>query len=195
MTQPAMAVPIALLVSALTACRRDEPRPPAARASAAAAVASGPQDTAFAGTTAPVHRARTTRLGVPLAMLHAVETGSSPGYDRVVFKFTGDSAPGYHVEYASTPVRRCGSGDPVSLVGAHHLVVRFEPARAHDEHGNPAPVERDRPLGLPAVKEMKLVCDFEGQVEWAMGVAAVAPYRVSELTGPARVVVDIRRRP
>src|SRR5213083_2414739 len=103
MTRPAMAVPIALLVSALTACRRDEPRPPAARASAAAAVASGPQDTAFAGTTAPVHRARPTRPGVPLAMLRAVETGSSPGYDRVVFQFTGDSAPGYHVERSEEP--------------------------------------------------------------------------------------------
>src|SRR5438093_1059563 len=180
MTRPPMAVPIALLVSALTACRRDEPRPPAARASAAAAVASGPQDTAIAGTTAPVHRARPTRPGVPLAMLRAVETGSSPGYDRVVFQFTGDSAPGYHVGYASAPVRRCGSGDPVSLVGAHHLVVRFE---------------RDRALGLPAVKEMKLVCDFEAQVEWVLDVAAVSPFRVSELTGPARVVVDIRRRP
>src|SRR5438105_7261417 len=88
MTRPAMAVPIALLVSALTACRPDEPRPPAAGASAVAAVASGPQDTAFAGTTAPVHRARPTRPGVPLAMLRAVETGSSPGYDRVVFQFT-----------------------------------------------------------------------------------------------------------
>src|SRR2546429_6179338 len=109
-------------MAARGAGRRDEPRPPAGRASAAAAVASGPQDTAFAGTTAPVHRARPTRPGVPLAMLHAVETGSSPGYDRVVFQFTGDSAPGYHVEYASAPVRRCGSGDPLTLVGAHHLV-------------------------------------------------------------------------
>src|SRR2546429_5805743 len=97
MTRPPMAVPIALLVSALTACRRDEPRPPAARASAAAAVASGPQDTAFAGTTAPVHRARPTRPGVPLAMLHAVETGSSPGYDRHPFQFPAHSASGYPI--------------------------------------------------------------------------------------------------
>jgi len=125
-------------------------------------------------------------------MLRAVETGSGPGYDRVVFVFAGDSAPGYHVEYASAPVRRCGSGDPVSLTGAQHVVVRFEPASAHDEHGNPAPFERDRALGLRAVKEMKLVCDFEGQVEWVLGVAAASPYRVSELTGPARVVLDVR---
>jgi hypothetical protein len=128
-------------------------------------------------------------------MLRAVETSSEPGYDRVVFVFAGDSAPGYRVEYASAPVRRCGSGDPVSLAGTQQVVVRFEPASAHDERGNPAPVERDRALGLPAVNEMKLVCDFEGQVEWVLGVAAASPFRVSELTGPARVVVDIRRRP
>jgi len=135
------------------------------------------------------------RPGVPPALLRAVETASGPGYDRVVFEFAGDSVPGYHVEYVTAPVRRCGSGDPVALAGAGRLVVRFEPARAHDERGNPAPVERDRALGLAAVKEMTLVCDFEGQVEWVLGVAAAAPYRVSETTGPARVVVDIRHRP
>src|SRR2546430_1332265 len=69
------------------------------------------------------------------------------------------------------------------------------PAGGHDDDGNPAPVERDRALGLPAVKEMKLACDFEGQVEWVLGVAGASPYRVSELTGPTRVVVDIRHRP
>src|SRR5881296_3060950 len=185
MTPRTVTLAIALFVSALTACGRDEPRAPAAGVSAGAAVAPAPQDTTFAGTTAPVHRVRPIRPGVPPAMLRAVETAPGPTYDRVVFEFESDSMPGYHVEYATAPVRRCGSGDPVSLAGAHHLVVRFEPARAHDDHGNPAPVERDRPLGLPAVKEMKLVCDFEGQVEWAMGVAAAAPYRVSELTKPA----------
>ena len=128
-------------------------------------------------------------------MLRAVETSSDPGYDRVVFVFAGDSAPGYRVEYASAPVRRCGSGAPVSLAGTQQVVVRFEPASAHDERGNPAPVERDRALGLPAVKEMQLVCDFEGQVEWVLGVAGASPYRVSELTGPTRVVVDMRHRP
>jgi hypothetical protein len=138
-------------------------------------------------------------------MLRAVETAPAPapppapGYDRVVFEFAGDNVPGYHVEYVTAPVRRCGSGDPVSIAGAQ-LVVRFEPARAHDEHGNPAPVERDRALGLPAVKEMKLVCDFEGQVEWVLGVGGGGeggawPYRVSELTGPARLVVDVRHGP
>src|SRR6266568_1297845 len=109
MTPRSVGVAIALLVSALTACRRDEPRPPAARASAAAAVASAPQDTEFVGTTAPVHRARPTRPGVPPAMLRAVETSSEPGYDRVAFVFAGDSAPGYRV---STRARRCAAAAP-----------------------------------------------------------------------------------
>jgi hypothetical protein len=38
---------------------------------------------------------------------------------------------------------------------------------------------------------MTLICDFEGQVEWVLGIAAPAAYRVSELTGPARLVLDV----
>ena len=194
MTRRIVGVGIVLLVSALIACRRDEPRQ-ADPSGAALSAAAAPQDTAFAGTTASVHRARPIRPGVPPALLRAVETGSGPGYDRVVFEFAGDSVPGYHVEYVTAAVRRCGSGDAVSVAGAARLVVRFEPARAHDERGNPSPPERERATRLPAVKDMKLVCDFEGQVEWVLGVAAAAPYRVSETTGPARLVVDIRHRP
>src|SRR2546430_14013346 len=103
MTPRTVGVAIALLASALTACRRDEPRAPAARASAAAAVASAPQDTAFVGTTAPVHRARPTRPGVQPAMLRAVEPSSEPGYDRVAFALAADSAPAHRAEPASAP--------------------------------------------------------------------------------------------
>ncbi len=194
MTRRIVGVGIVLLVSALIACRRDAPRQSAA-SGAPLPAAAALQDTGFAGTTAPVHRARPIQPGVPPALLRAVETSSGPGYDRVVFEFAGDSVPGYHVEYMTAPVRRCGSGNPVALAGAGRLVVRFEPARAHDERGNPSPAERERATGLPALKDMKLVCDFEGQVEWALGVAAAAPYRVSETTGPARLVLDVRHRP
>src|SRR5881628_3503059 len=189
---PRVVRPGILLVSVLIACHRDQPRQ-ADPSGAARSLAAAPQDTAFAGTTAPIHRARP--IPGPPALLRAVETGSGPGYDRVVFEFAGDSVPGYHVEYVTAPVRRCGAGEPVALAGAGRLVVRFEPARGHDEQGNPSPAERERATGLPAVKDMKLVCDFEGQVEWVLGVAAAAPYRVSETTAPARLVVDIRRRP
>jgi hypothetical protein len=126
-------------------------------------------------------------------VLRHVETATaSPGYDRVVFEFTGDSVPGYRVEYTTKPVQRCGSGDPVTVAGTRRLIVRFEPAQAHDEHVSLAPGERHRTPGLPAVRELTLICDFEGQVAWVLGITAPAAYRVSELTGPARLVLDVR---
>jgi hypothetical protein len=151
------------------------------------------QDTAFAGTTAPLQRAsRTAGRGNEAALLRAVRTDSQPGYDRVVFEFAGDSVPGYRIAYASGPVVRCGSGDPVAVVGSGRLVVRFEPARAHDDMGHASVERRTAAPGLPAVKNLQIVCDFEGQVEWVLGVPAGAPYRVLELTAPARLVLDVR---
>jgi hypothetical protein len=44
------------------------------------------------------------------------------------------------------------------------------------------------------LKELKLICDFEGQVEWLLGLAARNGYRVLELTEPPRLVVDVRHR-
>ena len=183
---------LVVLASAVSVCRP----PPESRAPRERASAVAQQDTAFAGTLAPVQRVRSFRPGVARPVLRHVETatGASPGggYDRVVFEFTGDSVPGYRVEYTMKPVQRCGSGDPVAVAGTGRLVVRFEPAQAHDEHRDLAPAERHRAPGLPAVRELTLICDFEGQVAWVLDVAAPSAYRVSELTGPVRLVVDVR---
>jgi len=177
---------LVVLVCAVSVCRPHESRAPQ-------------QDSAFAGTMAPVQRIRSFRPGVAGPVLRQVETGTgvSPGYDRVVFEFTGggDSVPGYRVEYTTKPVQRCGSGDPVTVAGTGRLIVRFEPAQAHDEHASLVPAERHRMPGLPAVRELTLICDFEGQVAWVLGVAAPSEYRVSELTGPARLVLDVRHAP
>src|SRR3989441_6626707 len=185
------AVALVVLATSISACRpspRSAQRPRESRAPS--------QDTAFAGTLAPVQRVRSFRPGVARPVLRHVETatGASPGggYDRVVFEFTGDSVPGYRVEYTMKPVQRCGSGDPVAVAGTGRLVVRFEPAQAHDEHRDLAPAERHRAPGLPAVRELTLICDFEGQVAWVLGLAAPSEYRVSELTGPARLVLDVK---
>src|SRR5438552_1647886 len=147
---------LVVLASAVSVCRpAPESRAPRERASAVAQ--QDTQDTAFAGTLAPVQRVRSFRPGVARPVLRHVETraGASPGggYDRGVFEFTGASVPGYRVEYTTKPVQRCGSGDPVTVAGAGRLIVRFEPALAHDEHGNLSPAERHRAPGLPAVRE------------------------------------------
>lgn len=184
---------IALLLLLLPgACGRGRPQH-ADREAAVAAAAQHTGDTldrGFRGDTAAIHG---PRAGAVPKTLRALTVTAHAGFDRVVFEFADDSVPGYHVEYATRPVVRCGSGDPVSLGRLAPLVVRFEPARAHDERGNTTVREREWSPGLLAVKEIKLVCDFEAQVEWVLGVAAVGPYRVSELAAPARLVLDIRQ--
>lgn len=181
----------------LGACR---PAPPHAQRAATAdtapaaspvAAARAPQDTGFRGTMQATHR---TRSGTSPRILRGVDARSTATYDRIAFEFA-DTAPGYHVEYATRPVVRCGSGDPVTVAGTARLVVRLEPARAHDERGNSSVERREWSPGLPAVKEVKLICDFEGQVEWVLGITAARPYRVVDTGSPARLVLDVRHGP
>src|SRR5213083_956210 len=164
---PRTAVLPVVLASAVSVCRpAPESRAPRERASAVAQ-----QDTAFAGTLAPVQRVRSFPPGVARPVLRHVETGTEASpvgcYDRVA-------------------VARTARG---------RLIVRFEPAQAHDEHGSLAPAERHRTTGLPAVRELTLICDFEGQVAWVLGITAPSEYRVSELAGPPRLVLDVRHVP
>lgn len=147
----------------------------------------------FAGTLEPVRRP-STPVAARAAVLQVVRAGREPGFDRVVFEFSASGLPGYQVQYATEPIRACGSGAEVPLAGVDHLVVRFEPAQAHDTLGRVTAANRALAPRLPQVLELKLVCDFEGQVEWAVGLAARRPFRVLEDSQPPRVIVDVRHR-
>ena len=113
-------------------------------------------------------------------------------FDRVVFEFADSVLPGYLIEYPEGPIRQCGSGDEVTLAAPGRMTVRLEPAQAHDERGNSTIPNREWAPRLPVVQEMKLVCDFEGQVEWAIGLAARRHYRVIEVAPSAHIIVDVR---
>ena len=137
-------------------------------------------------TTVAVER---TRVGAP-ALLRAVRTSSLAGFDRVAFDFDV-RLPGYRVELAHPPVSACGTGDPVELPGAAVLVVAFRGAAAHDDLGNATVADRDRRPGLPALAALKLFCDFEGDVSWALALPRPTRFRVSESAAPPRLTVDI----
>lgn len=155
------------------------------------ALAAAPQDTIspFQGTLAATRR---TRPGPPMAQLRSVRVTADSGFDRVVFEFADSVLPGYQIEYSEGPIRRCGSGDEVLLAGPGRLLVRLEPALAHDERGNSTVANREWAPRLAVVREMKLVCDFEGQVEWAVGLAARRRFRVIETAPFAQIFVDVR---
>ena len=125
-------------------------------------------------------------------MLSEVRSAAHPNYDRVVFEFEGAELPSYKIEYIDKPVRACGSGNVVPFQGDAWLSVLFTGANAHTEAGEPTIKDRMRSPNITIVKDLKLICDFEAEVEWVMGAASPNKYRVLELKNPTRLVVDIK---
>lgn len=169
------------------------PTPAAANNSVNAPADEAEEDTAdFAGTAGITEKKNTGITGA--ATMNAVRAARHGNYDRVVFEFAGAEMPSYHVEYVDKPVRSCGSGEVVPLAGDGWLEVRFNPANAHGENGKPTVSDRERSPNLPVIKEMKITCDFEADVEWVLGVTSPNKYRVTELKNPTRLVVDIKHK-
>lgn len=121
-----------------------------------------------------------------------VRTARQDGFDRVVFEFD-THVPQWRAEYVDRPQYECGSGEAVRLEGDGWMQVDFDGANAHTEEGRPTNAPRH--IADPAgenLRELRRICDFEAQVQYVVGVASPNDYRAFQLTGPARLVVDIR---
>jgi hypothetical protein len=138
----------------------------------------------------PEEEAPQTIPGV--AILRDVRTGDQQTFDRVVFEIEGAKLPDYDVKYVPRPVH-CGSGEPVKIDGSAFLQVRLSPAQAHTEEGAPTVATLQRKVRLPVIREIRATCDFEAEVVWVIGLSARKEYRVLELEGPTRLVIDIER--
>ena len=134
------------------------------------------------------------RDGTQPALLKAVRTGKHEFYERVVFEFEGNALPGYVIEYVDKPVRDCGRGEVVPVGGDGFLMVTLQPANAHTASGQPTVRNVQPNSDSKLLNDLKLICDFEAEVQWVMGLSSPNRYRVLELTNPARLVVDIAHR-
>jgi hypothetical protein len=125
------------------------------------------------------------------AVVHSISATPQGNFDRFAIEFATTMVPGFDVQYVN-PAHQCATGDIVTVRGARTLVVRLTPAQAHTDAGAPTIAAAQQPFDLPAIKEVRLACDFEGEVSWVIGVAAEAQYRVSELRDPPRLLIDIK---
>lgn len=125
-----------------------------------------------------------------LAVQRALRAAQNDGFDRVVFEFA-ERVPGYHLQYIDAPAVGCGAGDVKAIEGVGRLEVRFSPASAHTEGGEPTIAAREIKPALSVVREVERTCDFEGVVTWTIGTASARPFRAFELSAPPRLVVDI----
>ncbi len=124
------------------------------------------------------------------ALLTDVRAASHDGFDRAVFEFD-NALPGANVAFLRSPAVACGSGFAVDVEGDVFLQVRMFPSAAHDDAGQPTFGPQEIEAGLPAIVEVVLTCDFEGEVTWVVGISGAADFAAVSLTDPNRVVVDV----
>ena len=112
--------------------------------------------------------------------------------DRVVFEFT-EQVPGYKVSYEKKPIMGT-SGQEVPLSESFVLQVDMQQASTFDvDKGQPTYTgpKQVQPAGTRAVGELKQVEDFEGVLTWVAGLKTQVPFRVTTLTSPPRLVIDL----
>lgn len=123
-------------------------------------------------------------------VLTAVRAAHHPGYDRVVFEFTGSGPAKVRAGYVSTLIAD-GSGLPVPIAGRAILQVTMTGADAHTSSGQ-VPVPDRAAYALPNVITTVRSGDFEAVVSYGIGLAQRTAFTVSRLSNPSRVVVDVR---
>jgi hypothetical protein len=129
--------------------------------------------------------------------LTAIRVARHPGYDRVVFQFAG-GVPGYTVSYVPG-VTADPSGRPVPLPGRAYLQVVFHLASEVRQNPSGKPLTTRTYTGpgtitplLPTLLQVSSAGDFEGYLRFGIGLSGRAGLHVFTLTGPDRVVIDVR---
>jgi hypothetical protein len=118
----------------------------------------------------------------------AVRVGSASGYDRFVVEFAG-AVPGFKVRPQSSPsLVQDPSGRTVTLQGSSALAVTLSPSSGQGTYSGPA----DFTPGYPALREARLMGDFEAVTTWGLGVNGSGCFRSFTLSSPSRLVVDVQ---
>ena len=136
-----------------------------------------------------------------LAVLQHVTATSEPGSDRIVFEFATLPAPSgvgaaYTVSTATPPFTAGASGRPLTVAGHSFVSVSFHNGYLQDPVNTPPQAtytgSQDLKPGLPLLTEAVVSDAFEGQLTWILGLQQKACWQVTQLTGPTRLVVDLR---
>jgi len=124
-----------------------------------------------------------------VAFVDAIRTGTHTGYDRVTIEFNnGEPANVDMSPHAGTTFTQGASGQQVTLQGSTGMLVIIHGADEHTAYTGSVDVKP----GYSVLVELRQVEDFEGTVQWGLGLSKTACYRAFYLTNPARLVIDIQ---
>ncbi len=133
--------------------------------------------------------------GTGVALLTDLRFGANAGFDRVVFEFAGANLPEWSVAYDPGPFTEDGSGSPVPVRGQAFLRVQMQGGSGVNlDTGQVTYDGPDRLAGGSGpVIEVVRTGDFEAVMGWVVGSEARVPFRVTALTSPSRLVIDLVR--
>lgn len=144
-------------------------------------------------TTRPVAR---IHEGAEATHLRSVRAAKHKGFDRIVFDFTGP-VPNYTVEYHPSRFYDDNSGRrEIKIAGKTFVHVNLNSIPVDDEQlkftegADFVPKGR---LKLPVLWEIEAAGFFEGHYDFLLGLKSRRLFRVTELTYPARLVIDFRQ--
>jgi hypothetical protein len=121
--------------------------------------------------------------------LIGITAGRHPGFDRVVFRFSGAVPARRNIRYVTRLIAD-GSGRHLPIAGRAILEVSLSPATAHTSTGASSTPDRIA-FALPNVMTAVRSGDFESVVSYGIGLAAREPFRVFTLARPSRLVIDV----
>lgn len=125
----------------------------------------------------------------PVAFIDSVRPGTHAGYDRITIEFSNTIPAQAEVATQSSATFTEGaSGQSVTLVGSAGILITMHGADEHTAYSGPI----DFKTSYPVLVEARQVQDFEGTVQWALGLSKPTCYRAFFLTNPARLVIDIQ---
>ena len=129
-----------------------------------------------------------TGVSAQLTGVRVAHHSESPGFDRVVFDFSG-GVPSYDLtRQDSSTFIKDPSGQVVTLEGGAGIKLVF---RDTDVQGVPA----DLKPALAQVREVSELGSFERVTSIGLGLSSSQCVRVLELTNPTRLVVDVITAP
>ena len=126
----------------------------------------------------------------PLALIDAVRIATHAGYDRVTIEFqngrtgTIELIPQTNTRFITDP-----KGATVTLAGKAGFLVRITGADNHTAFSGSKDIKTPT---YPGILEVRELGDFEGKVQWGLGLSSTRCYRAFMLTSPSRLVIDIQ---
>jgi hypothetical protein len=135
----------------------------------------------------------TTQTAPPLALIDAVRTGTHTGYDRLTIEFkngrtgTIQLIPQGNPQFMTDP-----KGDTVTLAGKYGLLIKITGADNHTAFSGSTDLKTPT---FVEILEARNVGDFEGVVQWGVGLTIGACYQATIISNPTRLVIDIRTPP